>query len=171
MSVGAVALNVIAKAEFTADAPLGIASETLALPIRDLANSDEELVKREAPGIGLGSNDEAFLKEAAIIRAMKAQSPTVNAEVQAMRIGSVGIVSNASEYFCQFGLDIKRSSPWKPTMVVELANGCCGYVGTNEAFLGGGYEVRTARASYLTADAGYRIADTSVRLLCQLANK
>ncbi len=170
MSVGSVALNAIAKAEFTADAPLGIATETLALPIRDLANSDEELVKREAPGIGLGSNDEAFLKEAAIIRAMKAQSPTVNAEVQAMRIGSVGVVSNPSEYFCQFGLDIKRGSPWKPTMVVELANGCCGYVGTNEAFLGGGYEVRTARASYLTADAGYRIADTSVRLLCQLAN-
>ena len=110
-------------------------------------------------------------QEAALVRGMKAKSPTVNVEVQAMRIGNVGIASNPAELFCQFGLDIKRGSPWKLTMVVELANGCCGYVATNEAFLGGGYEVRTARCSYLSADAGYRIADTSVHLLCQLAGK
>ena len=171
MSVGAVALNVLAKAEFTAEAPLAITTEILALPIRDLANSDEELVKREAPGIGLGSNDEVFLKEAALVRAMKAQSPTVNVEVQAMRIGSTGIVGNPAELFCQLGLDIKRGSPWKPTMVVELANGHCGYVATSEAFLGGGYEVRTARSSFLASGTGEQIANTSARLLCQLAGK
>ncbi|MCC6698217.1 MAG: hypothetical protein IT365_21520 [Candidatus Hydrogenedentes bacterium] len=171
MSVGAVALNVLAKAEFTADAPLAITTETLALPIRDLADSDEELVKREAPGIGLGSNDEVFLKEAALVRAMKAKSPTVNVEVQAMRIGSTGIVGNPAELFCELGLDIKRGSPWKPTMVVELANGHCGYVATSEAYLGGGYEVRTARSSFLAPGTGEQIANTSARLLCQLAEK
>lgn len=170
-SVGSAALNVLAKAEFTADVPLGIKSEILALPIRDLGNSDEELVKREAPGIGLGTGDEVYLREAALVRAMKEKSPTVNAEIQAMRIGSAGIVSNPAEYFCQFGLNIKKSSPWKPTMVVELANGCCGYVGTSEAFLGGGYEVRTARCSYLDSRAGDQIANASARLLCQLAGK
>lgn len=171
MSVGAVALNVLAKAEFTAEAPLGIKSETIALPIRDLGGSDEELVKREAPGIGLGTGDEVYLKEAALVREMKAKSPTVDVEVQAMRIGSAGIASNPAELFCQFGLDIKRGSPWKPTMVVELANRCCGYVATSEAFLGGGYEVRTARCSYLGPGAGDQIANTSARLLCQLAGK
>jgi len=88
-----------------------------------------------------------------------------------MRIGNAAIAGNPAEYFCQFGINIKHSSPWKPTMVVELANGCCGYVGTNEAFLGGGYEVRTARCSYLAPGAGDQIANTSARLLCQLANK
>lgn len=171
MSVGAVALNVLAKTEFAADAPLAVMSETLALPIRDLAGSDEELVKREAPGIGLGTGDEVYLKEAALVREMKAKSPTVAAEILAMRIGAAGIASNPSELFCQFGLDIKHGSPWKPTMVAELANGCCGYVGTNEAFLGGGYEVRTARCSYLAPGAGDQIADASIRLLCQLAGK
>ncbi|HPO16549.1 MAG TPA: hypothetical protein PLI09_24145 [Candidatus Hydrogenedentes bacterium] len=170
MSVGAVALNVLAKTEFSADVPLAVKSEILALPIRDLGGSDEELVKREAPGIGLGMGDEVYLKEAALVRAMKAKSPTVNAEIQAMRIGAAGIVANPAEYFCQFGLNIKKASPWKPTMIVELANGCCGYVGTPEAFLGGGYEVRTARCSYLDAKAGDQIADTSARLLCQLAD-
>jgi hypothetical protein len=88
-----------------------------------------------------------------------------------MRIGAAGIASNPAELFCQFGLDIKHASPWKPTMVAELANGCCGYVGTHEAFLGGGYEVRTARCSYLAAGAGDQIANTSARLLCQLGAK
>ena len=60
MSVGAVALNVLAKMEFVPDAPLGVTSETLALPIRDLGNSDEELVRREAPGIGLGTGDDIY---------------------------------------------------------------------------------------------------------------
>lgn len=171
MSVGAVALNILAKAEYLPNVPLGIKSETLALPIRDLAASDEELVKREAPDIGLGTGDEIYLQEAAHVREMKAKSPTVDVEVQAMRIGAAGIVSNPAEAFCQLGLDIKRGSPWKPTMVVELANGCCGYVGTTEAYLGGGYEVRTARCSYLAPGAGDQIVNTSVRLLCQLMDK
>ena len=171
MSVGSAALNVLAKLEFKAEAPLAVKSEELSLPIRDLGTSDEELVKREAPGIGLGTGDEIYLKEAALVREMKAESPTVTVEIQAMRIGEAGIVGNPAEYFCQFGLNIKQASPWKPTMVVELTNGCCAYVGTAEAFLGGGYEVRTARCSYLAAGAGEQIADTSARLLCQLAEK
>jgi neutral ceramidase len=171
MSVGAVALNLLAKAEFTLDARLGVMSETLALPIRDLGTSDAELVKREAPGIGLGTGDEIYLKEAARIRAMKAQSPTAAIEVQVMRIGPAGIAGNPAELFCQLGLDIKRGSPWKPTMVVELANGCCGYVATSEAYLGGGYEVRTARCSYLAPGTGEQIANASARLLCRLAGK
>ncbi|HPX41550.1 MAG TPA: hypothetical protein PLF51_14020, partial [Candidatus Hydrogenedentes bacterium] len=144
---------------------------TLALPIRDLGNSDEELVRREAPGIGLGTGDDIYLKEAALVRAMKAQSPTVAVEVQAMRIGDAGIASNPAEFFCELGLAVKRGSPWKPTMVVELANGCCGYVGTSESYLGGGYEVRTSRCSYLPAGSGEQIANASARLLCQLAGE
>jgi len=171
MSVGAVALNVLARVQFESRPPLGVASESLPLPIRDLGGSDEELVKREAPASGLGTGDEIYLKEAALVREMKAKSPAVSAEILAMRIGTAGIVSNPAELFCQFGLDIKRASPWKPTMVAELANGCCGYVGTNEAFLGGGYEVRTARCSYLAPGAGDRIADASIRLLCRLTGK
>lgn len=171
MSVGSVALNVLAKAEFAADVPLDVKTEALALPIRDLGDSDAELVKREAPESGLGTGDEVYLKEAALVREMKAKSPTVNVEVLTMRIGAAGVASNPAELFCQFGLDIKHNSPFKPTMVVELANGCCGYVGTNEAFLGGGYEVRTARCSYLGPGAGDQIANASARLLCQLAGK
>ncbi len=172
MTVGAEALKVLASAEFKPDAPLGVATESLALPIRDLAGSDEELLAREAPGSGLGSGGgDVYLREARLVREMKAKSPTANVEVQAVRIGDAAIVSNPTEFFCQLGLDIKRGSPWKPTMVAELANGYSGYCPTAEAFKGGGYEVRTARSSFLAPGTGEQIVDSSVRLLKQLAEK
>lgn len=172
MCIGAEVLKVLAQAEFAAAVPLGVRSELLALPIRDLANSDEELVAREAPGTGLGSGgNEVYLREAGLVRAMKAQSPTVDVEVQAMRIGDAAIAGNSTEYFCELGLRIKRGSPWKCTMVSELTDGFNGYCPTIEAFKGGGYETRTARSSYLAPGTGEQIAETSIRLLCGLAEK
>lgn len=171
-AVGNEALKVLAQAEYLPNAALDVASETIALPIRDLANSDEELVEREAPKFGLGSSgNDVYLREAGLVRAMKAQSPTVDAEIQAMRIGSAGIVGNGTEYFCALGLAIKKGSSFKPTMVSELTNGYYGYSPTAEAFQGGGYEVRTARSSYVAPGTGEQIVETSVKVLKQLADK
>jgi len=44
-------------------------------------------------------------------------------------------------------------------------------VGTAESYLGGGYEVRTSRCSYLSAGSGEQMANASARLLCQLAEE
>lgn len=172
MCVGAEALKVLISTEYTSDVPLGVTSEILALPIRDLMASDEELLTKEKPGSGLGSSgDNIYLNEIKLVRAMKENSPTVDVEVQAMRIGDTGIASNTAEYFCQLGLNIKHDSPWKTTMVSELTNGYNGYCPTIQAFQGGGYETRTARSSYLAPGTGETIAETSVKLLCQLQNK
>ncbi len=172
MCIGAEALKVLIAADYTADVPLGITSEMLALPIRDLMTSDAELLAKEKPGSGLGSSgDEIYLREIKLVREMKEKSPTVDVEVQAMRIGEAGIASNTAEYFCQLGLNIKHDSPWKTTLVAELTNGYNGYCPTIQAFQGGGYETRTARSSYLAPGTGETIAETSVKLLCQLAGK
>lgn len=42
--------------------------------------------------------------------------------VQVMRIGEVAIVGVPAEYFTQLGLDIKNRSPFRQTIVAELAN-------------------------------------------------
>ncbi|HOV73356.1 MAG TPA: hypothetical protein P5318_13575 [Candidatus Hydrogenedentes bacterium] len=169
MTVGAEALKVIARLDYADDIPLAAATEILNLPIRDLAESDEELVARETPATGLGSShNDVYLKEARLVREMKAKSPTVPVEVQALRIGPAALVTNPTEYFCALGLAIKKGSPVKPVFVVELANGYAGYSPTAEAFQGGGYEIRTARSSYLAPGTGERIAETSIRLLGKL---
>jgi len=172
MTLGAEALKVIARMEYAVDVPLAVTSESLDLPIRDLAESDEALVARETPASGLGAaQNEAYLREAALVRARKTESPTARVEVQAMRIGSAAIAINPTEYFCALGLAIKEGSPWKPTLVAELANGYAGYSPTKEAFAGGGYEVRTARSSFLAPGTGEEMAAAAVRLLKALGNE
>ena len=72
-------------------------------------------------------------------------------EVQAIRIGELGIVTNGAEFFCQLGLDIKAASPFARTWVVSLANDWIGYVPTASAYYAGGYEPRTARSAKMAA--------------------
>ncbi len=171
MTVGAEVLKVLARTEYAAGAPLAAAYQHLALPIRDLAASDDELLAREKPAAGLGTgHEEIYRNEADLLRAIKAKSPTVDVEVQALRIGAAAIVSNPAEYFCALGLEIKKDAPWKPALVVELANGYCGYVPTEAAFHEGGYEMRTARSSFLDPVSGEEIVRASLGLLGKLAD-
>ncbi|HGE70304.1 TPA: hypothetical protein ENX78_05670, partial [Candidatus Poribacteria bacterium] len=52
-----------------------------------------------------------------------------------------------------------------PTFIIELANGCVGYIPTEEAFLGGGYETDLARSSKLIPKAGEMVVQKSIELL------
>ena len=170
LAVAGEVVKLVAGAEFTPDAPVAVLTERLDLPIRDLAESDEALVAREAPATGLGSGvDALYLKEAALVRAMKDASPTVPVEVMALRVGPAAIVTNPTEYFCALGLAIKQDQPWRPVMVSELTNGYAGYCATAEAYLQGGYETRTARSSFLAPGTGEQIVAASRRLLAALA--
>ena len=157
-TVGAEAIKVLARMEYTDDVVLSSASETLDLPLRDL--DDEALNQTQAWG-----SQPVWDRELELLREIKKVEPQVTAEIQMMQIGEAGLVSVPAEYFCRFGLDIKASSPFDLTFVVALANGCVGYVPTPQAFIGGGYEPRTARSSKLCPDAGDRIAAAAIRLL------
>jgi len=94
----------------------------------------------------------------------------VEVEIQALQIGPAIFLANPAEYFCQFGLDIKKRSPFPFTFVVELANGSIGYVPTPESFLpsGGGYETALTRYSNLEIEAGKIIEEVSLELARKL---
>ena len=88
-------------------------------------------------------------------------------EVQVLQLGrETAVVGLPGEVFVELGLAIKRMSPYRQTLVIELANGNeSGYVPTRLAYQGGGYEVIN---SVLREGAGEMLVDNSIELLREL---
>ena len=83
------------------------------------------------------------------------RNPVENCEISVVAIGSSAIVMAPFELFVELGLEIKSKSPFKNTIIIELANGYSGYVPTEKAFSRpGGYETLTLQSSKLAAGAG-----------------
>ena len=61
----------------------------------------------------------------------------------------VGIVGLPGEMFSEFGMEIKKRSPAKHTLVIELANDGIGYLPTSVSFEQGGYEPSTGSTMYV----------------------
>jgi len=88
--------------------------------------------------------------------------------VQAIVIGEVAIVGVPAEYFTGLGLEIKRRSPFKHTIIAELANDWIGYLPDREGHRLGGYQTWTGLHSYAEPGTGERIAEEALRLLDEL---
>ena len=89
--------------------------------------------------------------------------------IHVLRIGDVAIVGVPAEYFTVLGLDIKRRSPLKDTLVVELADDWIGYLPDREGHQLGGYQTWMGHHSYAEPGTGERIADQAVALLREIA--
>ena len=73
------------------------------------------------------------------------------------------VVGLPGEVFVELGLAIKKASPYRQTLVMELANGDeSGYIPTGLAYQGGGYEVIN---SVFQSGGGEAIVETAVQLL------
>lgn len=93
--------------------------------------------------------------------------PEHEVDLHVVNIGEdVALCTNPAELFVEFGMEIKRRSPRKYTLVSELTNGLIGYVATRQAFAEGGYEVRKLPGnSFMAVETGERIVDNWERLL------
>lgn len=126
-------------------------------------------IVQKAPG-DVGSTVWTFAKETVLLEAIIKKEPATQVEIQAIQVGPAVFVSNPAELFVQLGLNIKEQSPFKFTFPVELANGCVGYVPTEEAFgpQGGGYETRLTAYSNLEITAGSKMVETGLNLARQM---
>jgi len=94
---------------------------------------------------------------------------TQDYEIQALKIGNIGISAMPSETFVEIGLEIKKDSPFENNFTVELANGCIGYVATELAMIQkGGYETKLSKYIYMDENAAKQHHDTAVKLLKKL---
>jgi hypothetical protein len=170
--VGAEALKVLLSIEPGRLAPIAARTKVWRLPRRAPARQRV----RKAVEIVQGDKRKVdpttwtFAKETVLLDALLGQSPSAEVEVQAVQVGPAVFVTTPAEYFCRFGLEIKAASPFPLTFPVSLANGCVGYVPTEEAFsaAGGGYETRLTSYSNLEISAGTQMRDAGIELTRQL---
>jgi hypothetical protein len=172
--VGAEAVKVLVGMAQTrvAEVPVAALQKTWRIarrtPAPERVQAALELAAKDAKDAG---PDWVWAKETVLLDALIAKEPKVEVEVQAVQIGPVVCLSDPAEYFCQYGLELKRDSGFPMTFPVELANGCVGYVPTREAFdpqTGGGYETRLTSYSNLVIGAGEQFRDAGLELAQQL---
>ena len=70
------------------------------------------------------------------------------------------------EIFVELGLGIKKTSPYRCTLIAELANGSIGYSPNKGAYPQGNYEVVSARCA---EGSGELLVEAAVRMLKELA--
>ena len=171
--VGAEAIKVLLRAPRGSGAPLDARRRVWKVKRRI---PDPERVRRSLeiaakPENEVGHTEWVFAKEIVLLDALIARSPEEEVEVQAVQVGPAVFISNPAEYFVEYGLEIKRRSNFPLTWVVELANGCTGYVPTEEALgpAGGGYETRLTSYSNLEVSAGRQFLEAGVDLAGEMA--
>lgn len=99
------------------------------------------------------------------VLSMRAPKPeTIQAYLQAFRIGQLGITSIPFEVFTETGLEIKEKSPFKYTFTIELASGSNGYLPTPRQHDLGGYETWIG-TSRVEREASVKITDKILELL------
>lgn len=161
--LAAEAIRTINGAAWLKEASTAATLESVPCAIRPEPDADAE-----RPAFGLGSGkavEPVYENERKLVAQMRQKTPKLLCEVQGIRIGPLGIATNGAEYFCEYGLRIKKCSSHAFTWVASLANEWIGYVPTAQAFVGGGYEPRTARSSMLAPDAGQRLVEGAMKAL------
>ncbi len=96
--------------------------------------------------------------------------PKLNVPVSAARIGPFAIATNAGELFVEWGIRVKKRSPFPHTVLCELTNHWAGYEPTAFAFQHEGYET-LAGVNFVSLEGIQQLVDTAVEMLEELRNK
>jgi hypothetical protein len=118
----------------------------------------------------LGAEADANIE---VMRGQRAQlAPFQGGERQAylhaILLGQVAIVGVPCELFALLGLEIRRRSPFRHTLVIGLANDDFGYVGDREGLRLGGYQMWVSPHCPGEEGTGEAMVDQAVAMLAEL---
>jgi neutral ceramidase len=154
----------------SADAQLGISSDMVSLPLpkifeEDLASAEKiarAVSDKVTPAPKFMDQVQAFK----VLDVAERKGEPQRVEVQVIALGrDLAWVSLPGEIFVELGLSIKAGSPFRQTIIAELANGSIGYIPTRRAFTEGHYEVVSARCA---EGSGELLVESALRQLRQL---
>lgn len=119
----------------------------------------------EALKAGRDSGVMGFRHANAIIRRAKMVEQVQPMELNAVTIGSIGLVTAPYEMFCTNAIALKEASPYDITFVLTCTNGHHAYIADELAFTYGSYEVHNRNLIRGTAED---LVDTMVSMLTEL---
>ncbi len=139
---------------------------------REVAERQKQLEKVKAEGASEGAlwwAESRLQRAERMLRSARGEEtlPPIPAELCALRLGEVALVTAPGEIFTETGMEVKQQSPLPQTCFVGYSNGSIGYVPVPSAYPEGGYEV--AFACRVDPEAAGMITATSLELLKEVA--
>jgi neutral ceramidase len=149
-------------------APLRVKSETVQLPLAPITLPEIEQA-RTTVRTGDDKTRENFMKLVKAYQVLDVaarEGKPLEVEVQVITLGDeLAWVSLPGEIFVELGLALKKRSPFKQTMIAELANGSIGYIPDRRSYAEGNYEPVSARCA---PGSGEQLIETASKLLKKL---
>ncbi len=148
--------------------PLRVLREMVKLPIPSVTPDEVRAAKSIAASYGT-KQQAKFLETVGAFKILDVaarEGMSQEVEVQAVSAGKeIAWVSLPGEIFVELGLAIKKASPFKLTLIAELANGSIGYIPDRAGFDQGNYEAVSARCA---KGSGEALVEAAVRMLTEL---
>jgi hypothetical protein len=145
---------------------LRVSSEMVDLPLAPFGGADLLEARKVAQLVAEKANPApAFMAQVQAFKVLdveERQGKPLQVEVQVISLGDIAWVSLPGEIFVELGLSIKAGSPFKQTIIAELANGSIGYIPTVRACTEGNYEVVSARCA---PGSGEALVESAIRQL------
>lgn len=98
------------------------------------------------------------------------QGAEQEAILQVMRLGNVGLVAIPGEMFASLGLELRRRSPFRHTLIVGLANGTINYIPDRKGYDDGGYQTWVGM-TVGAAGTGEAMVEQALAMLNELARE
>jgi hypothetical protein len=148
--------------------PIEVRSQIVLLPLAPYSPEDVTKAREVVAAYGK-PNSRPFYDQVYAFKVLELEERShqpLEAEVQVIALGrDLAWVGLPGEIFVELGKTIKLASPFRHTIIAELANGSLGYIPDRKAYPQGAYEPISAR---MAAGSGEKLVDAASAMLVDL---